>query len=189
MTQAFEPEPFIAATRIWLIRAVLGLNLCPFAAVPFRAGLVHIVASDAQSPGELLDALGGQMLELSVLPADERETTLLVHPLVMLDFLEFNDFLDAADALLVELDLEGVLQVASFHPDYQFADTTFDDVANCTNRSPYPTLHLLREASVTRAVGLCRHGSDLRAQHLHAARTGRGRLGAAMERAMICAWG
>lgn len=152
MTQAFEPEPFISATRTWLTRAVLGLNLCPFAAVPFRAGLVHIVAIGARRGEELLEALAGQMLELSMLPADERETTLLVHPLVMHDFLEFNDFLDAADAMLVELDLEGVLQVASFHPAYQFADATFDDVANCTNRSPYPTLHLLREASVTRAV-------------------------------------
>lgn len=152
MTAPFEPEPYIAATRTWLIRAVLGLNLCPFAAAPYRAGLVHIVGSGAQTAEDLLEALGAQMLALARLPSEERETTLLVHPLVMRDFVEFNDFLDIADGLLAELDLEGTLQVASFHPDYQFADASFEDVANSTNRSPYPTLHLLREASVTRAV-------------------------------------
>ena len=152
MTEPFEPDPYIAATRTWLTRAVLGLNLCPFAAAPYRAGLVHIVASDAQGTEQLLEALATQMLELARMPAEERETTLLVHPLVMHDFLEFNDFLDTADGLLAQLDLEGTLQVASFHPDYLFADASVDDAANATNRSPYPTLHLLREASVSRAV-------------------------------------
>ena len=152
MTQAFEPDTCIAATRTWLTRAVLGLNLCPFAAAPFRAGTVHFVASGAQNEEELLKALAAEMLELVRLPAEERETTLLVHPRVMGDFLEFNDFLQNAEDLVTELGLDGVLQVASFHPQYQFAGTEADDIGNYSNRSPYPTLHLLREESVERAV-------------------------------------
>ena len=142
----------IALTRLWLERAVIGLNLCPFAKAVQAKGQVRIVASDATTPEALLAELGEELLALRDTPAQETDTTLLVHPHVLQDFLDYNDFLDQADALVESLGLEGVLQVASFHPDYQFAGSAFDDLANCTNRSPFPTLHLLREDSVERAV-------------------------------------
>ena len=100
----------------------------------------------------IIDLYNEELLHLRDTPAAEVDTTLVVHPQVLGDFLDYNDFLEQADALVVELELEGVLQVASFHPQYQFAGTLPDDIENCTNRSPYPTLHLLREDSVSRAV-------------------------------------
>ena len=142
----------VALTRLWLERAVIGLNLCPFAKAVHAKGQVRIVASDASTPEALLAELGEELLRLRDTDAQEIDTTLLVHPHVLQDFLDYNDFLDQADALVESLALDGVLQVASFHPDYQFADSAFDDLANCTNRSPFPTLHLLREDSVERAV-------------------------------------
>ena len=142
----------IAETERWLQRAVIGLNLCPFAKAVHVRDQVRFVLSEAASPDELLEDLGAELLRLRDTPADEIDTTLLVHPGLLGDFLDYNDFLGEADALVAELGLEGVLQVASFHPDYQFAGTEPDDVANFTNRSPYPTLHLLREDSVSRAV-------------------------------------
>jgi hypothetical protein len=145
------PGP-IAETERWLQRAVIGLNLCPFAKAVHVRDQVRLVLSEALTPDELLEDLGAELLHLRDTPAAETDTTLLVHPGVLGDFLDYNDFLEQADALVAELGLEGVLQVASFHPDYQFAGTAPDDVENFTNRSPYPTLHLLREASVTRAV-------------------------------------
>ena len=110
------------------------------------------VLSDAATPEALLETLGEELLRLRDAPAEEVDTTLIVHPRVLEDFLDYNDFLDEADALVEELGLDGLLQVASFHPHYQFAGSDPDDVANCTNRSPWPTLHLLREDSVSRAV-------------------------------------
>ena len=142
----------IAATRRWLEYAVIGLNLCPFAKAVHAKGQVRYVLSDADTSDALLAQLGEELLYLRDTPPEQVDTTLLVHPRVLQDFLDYNDFLEAADALVAELDLEGVLQVASFHPQYQFAGTLPDDIENCTNRSPYPTLHLLREDSVTRAV-------------------------------------
>lgn len=142
----------IAATRAWLERAVIGLNLCPFAKAVHAKQQVRFVLSDATTPEALLETLGEELLILRDTPAEAVDTTLLVHPNVLGDFLDYNDFLEQADALVAELDLEGVLQVASFHPGYQFAGTAPDDVENFTNRSPYPTLHLLREDSVSRAV-------------------------------------
>jgi hypothetical protein len=149
--QADQPDP-IDATRRWVERAVIGLNLCPFAKAVHAKGQVRYVLSDASTPDALLEQLGEELLYLRDTPAELVDTTLVVHPRVLGDFLDYNDFLEQADALVAELDLEGVLQVASFHPDYQFADSHPDDVENFTNRSPHPTLHLLREASVTRAV-------------------------------------
>jgi len=142
----------IAETRAWVQRAVVGLNLCPFAKAPLAKGQIRFVVCESDDPRLLLDALIAQMRALVAADPAGVETTLLIHPNALVDFAEFNDFLDAADAALEELDLEGVLQVASFHPNYQFADAAADDLGNATNRSPYPTLHLLREASVERAV-------------------------------------
>ena len=142
----------IAETCAWVQRAVVGLNLCPFAKAPLVKGQIRFVVGESDDPRVLLDARVAQMRELAVADPDLVETTLLIHPNALLDFAEFNDFLDAADAALDDLGLDGVLQVASFHPDYQFADAPPDDIGNATNRSPYPTLHLLREASVERAV-------------------------------------
>jgi len=142
----------IADTRRWLERAVIGLNLCPFAKAVVAKDQVRFVLSDATEPAQLLETLGEELVRLRDTDPAELDTTLIVHPQVLADFLDYNDFLDEADALVVELDLEGVLQVASFHPRYQFAGTAADDPGNATNRSPYPTLHLLREDSIARAV-------------------------------------
>jgi hypothetical protein len=142
----------IADTRRWLQRAVIGLNLCPFAKAVVAKDQLRWVLSDAATPEALLATLGEELLHLRDTPADAVDTTLIVHPDALTDFLDYNDFLDDADALLAELGLDGELQIASFHPDYQFAGTDPDDVGNCSNRSPYPMLHLLREASVERAV-------------------------------------
>lgn len=154
---AAPPDPHaepaeIAATRRWLERAVIGLNLCPFAKAVYAKRQVRFVLSDAELEDDLLEELGEELLRLRDTPAEAIDTTLLVHPRVLGDFLEYNDFLDRVDALIEALELDGVLQVASFHPDYQFAETALDDPGNCTNRSPYPTLHLLREASLDRAI-------------------------------------
>ena len=142
----------IAETRAWVQRAVIGLNLCPFAKAPFVKGQIRFVVCESDDPRVLLDLLCAQMRELVTADPTVVETTLVIHPNALLDFAEFNDFLDAADAALDDLGFDGVLQIASFHPRYQFADVDADDPGNATNRSPYPTLHLLREASVERAV-------------------------------------
>lgn len=148
-----QDEPTeLAATRRWLERAVIGLNLCPFAKAVYVKRQVRFALSDAELEDDLLEELAEELLRLRDTPAEEIDTTLLVHPRVLTDFLVYNDFLDRVDALVEALDLDGVLQVASFHPDYRFADTEADDPGNCTNRAPYPTLHLIREASLDRAV-------------------------------------
>ena len=142
----------IAATRKWLERAVIGLNLCPFAKAVHIKGQIRYVVSQARAPEDLLSDFARELRLLANADPDLCDTTLLIHPQALADFLDYNDFLDVADAAIEEAGLEGVLQVASFHPDYQFAGTEPHDIANYTNRSPYPTLHLLREASVDRAV-------------------------------------
>ncbi len=145
-------EIIIAETRSWVNRAVIGLNLCPFAHAVESKRQIRYVVTDAASPEALRESFIAEIrLLLSSAPA-EIETTLLIHPRTLTDFLDYNDFLAVAEATLVELGGEGVLQVASFHPQYQFAGTDADEVSNATSRSPYPTLHLLREASVSRAV-------------------------------------
>jgi uncharacterized protein len=142
----------IAETRAWVDRAVIGLNLCPFAKAVQARGQIRYVVSDATNVDELFDALCAEMHRLVAADAAEIDTTMLMHPHVLTDFLDFNDFLDVADEALEELGYDGVLQVASFHPRFQFEGTEADDVTNATNRAPYPTLHLLREESVDRAV-------------------------------------
>lgn len=152
MDTSLDRETIEASIRRWLERAVIGLNLCPFAKAVYVRDQVRISVSDADNIDDLREELGEEMLRLRDTPADEIDTTLIVLPQVLGDFFDYNDFLDDADTLLEVLELDGVLQVASFHPDYQFAGTEFDDPSNNTNRAPYPVLHLLREASLDRAV-------------------------------------
>ena len=147
-----HPDTVIADTRRWLERAVIGLNLCPFAKAPHIKGQIHSAVCVGGGRRELLALLRAELLALAALDAAERETTLLIVPDQFADFLDFNDFLELADELVEAMDLAGILQVASFHPRFQFEGTLADDVSNCTNRAPYPTLHLLREESLDRAV-------------------------------------
>ena len=147
-----SPQQAIAETRAWVDRAVIGLGLCPFAKAVQVKNQVRYVVSEATDEEALLAALREEMNRLVAADPAEVDTTLLIHPHVLNDFLDFNDFLDLADEALEDLGHEGVLQVASFHPQFQFEGTGPDDVTNATNRSPYPTLHLLREDSVARAV-------------------------------------
>ena len=145
-------EDVIAATREWLEKEVIGLNLCPFAQAVHAAGQIRYFVSEAETTQALRADLIEELLHLKSVDAAQVDTTLLIHPGVLGDFLEFNDFLDVADDVVHQLSLGGEFQIASFHPRYQFEGTEPDDVTNRTNRSPYPTLHLLREASVERAI-------------------------------------
>ena len=139
-------------TRNWLERAVIGLNLCPFAKAVLVKGQIHFAVSGASDPHGLLADLAAELDALVGLEPSMRETTLLVAPGCLGEFLEFNAFLARAGRLLRKRGLEGIIQLASFHPGYQFEGTAAGDITNCTNRSPYPTLHLLREASIARAI-------------------------------------
>ena len=145
-------DTVVADTRRWLERAVIGLNLCPFAKSVHVKGQVHYAVSAATDGRGLRDDLLRELRDLAAINPEVRDTTLLVAPDAFPDFLDFNDFLATADRALAELDLEGILQIAPFHPRFVFAGTLDDDITNCTNRTPYPTLHLIREASIDRAV-------------------------------------
>jgi hypothetical protein len=145
-------EQVLADTRHWLEKAVIGLNLCPFARAVYVKNQVRIVVSTARHLDAFLDDLDRELDLLANTPAEEIDTTLLVHATLFPDFEVFNDFLNVVDDVVAEHGLEGDIQVAPFHPLFQFEGTEADDVTNCTNRSPYPTLHLLREDSVERAV-------------------------------------
>lgn len=147
-----DAQHVIAATRLWLEKAVIGLNLCPFARAPYLKGQVHFEVSEARTPEALLEDLTAALTAVLASPPRTIETTLLIHPQVLTDFEDFNDFLQTANQVVELLDLEGTLQIASFHPQYRFADTQPDDLENYTNRSPYPTLHILRESSIEKAV-------------------------------------
>ena len=140
-----KDDKVTAVTRNWLEKAVIGLNLCPFARAVYAADRIRYVVSDATTIEALLEVLAAELEVLAEADENQTETTLLIHPQVLGDFLEYNDFLEMADMLVEELGLDGMLQ-------YQFAETESDDIENCSNRSPYPTLHLLRESSVERAV-------------------------------------
>ena len=142
----------IAATRNWVEKAVIGLRLCPFAASPYLLGLIRYRVSEQRSPEGLAEELTQELTYLAAADPLHCETSLLIHPRVLGDFLDYNQFLDRADAAVAALGLEGELQIASFHPAYQFAGSASNDVENCSNRSPYPMLHLLRESSVKRAA-------------------------------------
>jgi hypothetical protein len=139
-------------TLAWVERVVVGLDLCPFARAPLEAGRVRVSVSACADPRELLTVLDDELELLLGHDPTEIETTLIVHPNCLGDFCEYNDFLDLVEQLLEVRDLEGTVQIASFHPNYRFAEAPVDDPADYTNRSPYPMLHLLREASVARAV-------------------------------------
>jgi len=145
-------EAVIARTRVWLERAVIGLNLCPFAKAVYIKQQVRFVVTGATTADELLAELAQELTLLDQADPEVISTTLLIHPQAMTDFLDYNDFLETADAAVEALELDGVLQVASFHPDYQFADTGPHDIGNYSNRAPFPTLHLLREESLDKAV-------------------------------------
>jgi hypothetical protein len=147
-----EVEAVLADTRAWLEKAVIGLDLCPFAKAVYTGGRIRYCVSAAADEDALLRDLAHELSALSSSPVHLCETTLLIHPRVLTDFADYNAFLDAADREIDSLGFRGEIQIASFHPGYQFAGTTPDDIGNFTNRSPFPMLHLLREASVERAV-------------------------------------
>ncbi len=140
----------ISATRTWVDTVVVGLNLCPFARRELAMGKVRFMVSGATTEDELLTSLQQELSRLESEP--ELETTVLIHPYTLESFLQYNEFLEEANGLLALLDLEGIYQIASFHPNYQFADTEPADAENYSNRSPYPMLHLLREASLEIAI-------------------------------------
>lgn len=145
-------KQIIALTSAWVEHVVIGLNLCPFAKPVHTKGQIHYSVSHARDENSLAADLRLSMQNLIATTPDKIDTYLLIHPWVLTDFIDYNNFLDIADEILDELDLIGVLQIASFHPNYQFAGTTADDVTNCTNRSPFPMLHLLREESLDKAT-------------------------------------
>ena len=145
-----DSNAVIARTRRWISAVVIGLNLCPFARRVFESDTIRYVVSAAEDEKALLADLTRELQALASTPSTTVETTLLIHPQVFTNFLEYNDFLDIAEQRLELLGLDGVIQIATFHPAYQFADTAADDVENYTNRSPYPMLHLLREESISR---------------------------------------
>ncbi|RZL63182.1 MAG: DUF1415 domain-containing protein [Variovorax sp.] len=156
MNDSIAPSPAAAQaeadTRRWLERAVIGLNLCPFAKAVSVKGQVHYAVCDAADDAELMVQLMDEAKALAALTPAERDTTLLIAPNALPDFLDFNDFTARAERLLARRGYEGVFQLASFHPAFQFAGSDADDITNATNRTPYPTLHLLREDSVSIAV-------------------------------------
>jgi hypothetical protein len=142
----------IAATQVWLTRAVIGLNLCPFAKSVHVKSQIRYAVSDATDPLGVVADLESELHVLADADAAQVDTTLLILPMALQDFQTYNDFLALADRSIKRLKLRGVFQIASFHPEYQFADSEPDDIENYTNRSPYPILHLLREESIARAV-------------------------------------
>lgn len=152
MSTPISEEEVLAATQLWLERAVIGLNLCPFAKEVHDNKQIRYMVSGAKREGELLDDLMRELELLAESPADKIDTTLLIHPHVLSDFLDQNDFLDAVDEVLEDMELDGILQVAAMHPHYQFADTQPNDIENFTSRSPYPMLQILREVSVVEAA-------------------------------------
>jgi len=154
-THAFGGESaddVIARTRRWLERAVIGLNLCPFAKSVHVKQQIHYVVSAAVEPADVTDVLQAELLALANADPEVRDTTLLVLPMAFAEFVDFNDYLYAADKCLRKLKLQGELQIASFHPQFEFADAPAQAISNYTNRAPYPILHLLRETSIDRAV-------------------------------------
>ena len=145
-------EEILSQTRSWLEKAVIGLNLCPFAKAVYLKNQVRLVVSHARHADDLLEELDRELDLLVATPAQKLETTLLIHATLFEEFLDFNDFLEIAEGVVDEHGLDGIVQMASFHPHFQFEGTELDDISNFTNRAPFAILHLLREDSVTRAV-------------------------------------
>lgn len=139
-------------TRRWVENLVIGLNLCPFAKSVYSKDQVKIHVSEGKDLDCVSDTLVQLLQELDSTPAQQIDTTLLVIPYLFQDFYDFNDYMDVAEGVLERLDLLGKIQIANFHPAYQFAGTQADEMSNYTNRSPYPILHLIREASLDKAT-------------------------------------
>ncbi len=154
-------QEIIDATKVWLERAVIGLNLCPFAKSVFVKKQVRYALTAASTADELLAELESELTLLVQTDPEKLDTTLLIHPQVMTDFLDYHFFLSEVDALIRNLGMEGTFQIASLHPHYEFAGSEPDEIANYTNRSPYPTLHLLRESSIDRAVAAFPDAADI----------------------------
>lgn len=168
MTQALTPyndsaatDEVLANTRRWLERVVIGLNLCPFAKRVFVKKQLRYALTAASTADELLAELEHELTLLENTDPAELDTTLLIHPQAMTDFLDYHFFLAEVDALNRNLGFDGIFQIASLHPQYEFAGSEADDIANYTNRSPYPTLHLLRESSIDRAVATFPDAADI----------------------------
>ena len=142
----------IVATKNWVEKVVIGLNFCPFAKPVFVKNRIKFVLSEAENPTELTEDLVKELLFLNSVDGDDTETTILIHPFILQDFGHYLDYLEFANEIIFQLELEGVFQIASFHPDYQFEGTEQDDIQNYTNRSPYPMLHILREDAVEKAI-------------------------------------
>jgi hypothetical protein len=151
-TRSAQHDDILAATRHWLERAVIGLNLCPFAMSVYVKDQVRYAVSEATTLEDALADLESELCALEAADPQQIDTTLVIYPHAFADFVDFNDALSFADRLVQQLRLDGVLQIASFHPQYRFEGSEPDDIENYTNRAPYPILHLLREDSIARAV-------------------------------------
>ncbi len=160
----------IAAVQAWIEKAVIGLNLCPFAKSVYVKNQIRYTVSAATDAAALLAELEVELKKLQATDPAEIDTTLLIVTDMLADFLDYNDFLHAADALIDATELRGEIQIASFHPDYQFADAAADDIENYTNRSPYPILHLLRETSIDRAVDAFPYAESIFEQNMETLR-------------------
>jgi hypothetical protein len=154
-------DDVIAAMRLWLEKAVIGLNLCPFAKAVYVKNQVRFVVSKARHVDAFLEELDRELEFLAEADPQEVDTTLLIHPTLFPDFLDFNEVVGIAEEAVAEHELEGILQVASFHPAFQFEDTAPEAVGNYTNRAPFPTLHLIREESLARAVAAYPDAEDI----------------------------
>ena len=166
-----DKQAAIEGTRRWISSVVIGLNLCPFARRVFEADQIRYVVTDAEEEGALLEDLADELQALAASPASRVETTLLIHPRALGDFLDYNDFLGVAERLVRDLGLRGTIQIVGFHPDYQFAGPDPGAVENYTNRSPHPMLHLLREESISKVAS---DPAELRAIPLRNIETMRG---------------
>lgn len=166
-----DDEAVISAMREWIEKAVIGLNLCPFAKAVYVKNQVRYVVSHAPHLDGLLEDLDRELDFLAASDPEAVDTTLLIHPTLLPDFLDFNDFMQLAEAALEEHRLDGVIQIASFHPAFQFEGTEPDDLGNYTNRAPFPTLHLLREASIDRAVAAFPEAETIYARNIETLQT------------------
>jgi uncharacterized protein len=160
-TSADSHDAILDATRHWLTRAVIGLNLCPFAKAVHVKRQIRYAISEATDMEGVLTDLEAELRALTEADPADIDTTLLIIPYALGEFLDYNDCLFFADRMLRQMRLDGTLQIASFHPHYQFEDTDPDDIENYTNRAPYPILHLLREASIERAVEAFPDAADI----------------------------
>lgn len=145
-------EQILNEVNQWLDKVVIGLNLCPFASRPYQQKQIRFTISQCNTDACLLEELQNELKLLAETKAEKIETTLLIVPNMLQDFYDYNDFLDYVDGLIADNEWEGIFQVATFHPDYQFGGTQPEDAENLTNRAPYPILHLLREASLEKAI-------------------------------------